>query len=182
MKNMWQIGGETWTRTGGGKSYIEEAQAMMEAAATAIRNKRKKGKTRKDEGGDESDSKIRPATGRKSAVPQCFQPARFSFLNWLEFCLVEKRIAPMAGRRSGHFEVVSGHFEVVRRQAATAARARPCSPSETPFTSILGLIWSHPASPAVLHLPTLTPVSDRVCLCRLRSVWLHRPRPPPTCS
>ncbi|EOD19147.1 hypothetical protein EMIHUDRAFT_243208 [Emiliania huxleyi CCMP1516] len=34
-----------------------------------------------------SDSKIRPATGRKSAVPQCFQPARFSFLNWLEFCL-----------------------------------------------------------------------------------------------
>ena len=40
-----------------------------------------------------SDSKIRPATGRKSAVPQCFQPARFSFLNWLEFCLVEKRIA-----------------------------------------------------------------------------------------
>ena len=71
----------------------------------------------------QSDSKIRPATGRKSAVPQCFQPARFSFLNWLEFCLVEKRIAPIAGRRSGHFEVVSGHFEVVRRQAATAARA-----------------------------------------------------------
>ena len=34
-----------------------------------------------------SDSKIRSATGRKSAVPQCFQPARFSFLNWLEFCL-----------------------------------------------------------------------------------------------
>ena len=70
-----------------------------------------------------SDSKIRSTTGRKSAVPQCFQPARFSFLNWLEFCLVEKRIAQRAGRRSGHFEVVSGHFEVVRRQAATAARA-----------------------------------------------------------
>ena len=70
-----------------------------------------------------SDSKIRSGTGRTSAVPQCFQPARFSFLNWLEFCLVEKRIAPIAGRRSGHFEVVSGHFEVVRRQAATAARA-----------------------------------------------------------
>ena len=70
-----------------------------------------------------SDSKIRSTTGRTSAVPQCFQPARFSFLNWLEFCLVEKRIAQRAGRRSGHFEVVSGHFEVVRRQAATAARA-----------------------------------------------------------
>ncbi len=33
-----------------------------------------------------SDSKIRSTTGRTSAVPQCFQPARLSFLNWLEFC------------------------------------------------------------------------------------------------
>ena len=42
---------------------------------------------------------IRVATGRKSAVPQCFQPARFSFLNWLEFCLVEKRRGAAGGSR-----------------------------------------------------------------------------------
>ena len=53
---------------------------------------------------------------RKSAVPQCFQPARFSFLNWLEFCLVEKRIAPIAGRRSGHFEAPSGQLEARGRR------------------------------------------------------------------
>eukprot|EP00315_Gephyrocapsa_oceanica_P023016 CAMPEP_0185393062 /NCGR_PEP_ID=MMETSP1364-20130426/77739_1 /TAXON_ID=38817 /ORGANISM="Gephyrocapsa oceanica, Strain RCC1303" /LENGTH=91 /DNA_ID=CAMNT_0027995127 /DNA_START=101 /DNA_END=374 /DNA_ORIENTATION=- len=36
--DMWQIGGETWTwtRTGGGKSYIKEAQAMMEDAAEVV--------------------------------------------------------------------------------------------------------------------------------------------------
>ena len=45
-----------------------------------------------------SDSKIRSTTGRTSAVPQCFQPARLSFLNWLEFCLVERRIARPGGR------------------------------------------------------------------------------------
>ena len=44
-----------------------------------------------------SDSKIRDGTGRTSAVPQCFQPARLSFLNWLEFCLVEKRIQSVSG-------------------------------------------------------------------------------------
>ena len=43
------------------------------------------------------NSKIRSGTGRTSAVPQCFQPARLSFLNWLEFCLVERRIAPPRG-------------------------------------------------------------------------------------
>ena len=75
MKNMWQIGGETWTRTGGGKSYIEEAQAMMEAAATAIRNKRKKGKTRRDEDGDEE----RPAA-KTHRASLCEQIGRWSRL------------------------------------------------------------------------------------------------------
>ena len=59
-----------------------------------------------------SDSKIRSTTGRTSAVPQCFQPARLSFLNWLEFCKVEKRIAPIAR----HFEAPSGQLEARGRR------------------------------------------------------------------
>ena len=63
-----------------------------------------------------SDSKIRSTTGRKSAVPQCFQPARFSFLNWLEFCFVEKRIAPPAGRRAGISKHRAGSSKQWRRR------------------------------------------------------------------
>ena len=73
----------------------------------------------------ESDSKIRVATGRTSAVPQCFQPARLSFLNWLEFCLVEKRIAPIAGRRAG----ISKHRAGSSKHAGAGCHRCPGAPS-----------------------------------------------------
>jgi len=69
-----------------------------------------------------SDSKIRSGTGRTSAVPQCFQPARLSFLNWLEFCLVERRIASRAAPASPA-RSQAAPLEAVAAQAATAARA-----------------------------------------------------------
>ena len=72
-----------------------------------------------------SDSKIRSPTGRTSAVPQCFQPARLSFLNWLEFCLVEKRIAPIAGRRAG----ISKHRAGSSKHAGAGCHRCPGAPS-----------------------------------------------------
>ena len=66
-----------------------------------------------------SDSKIRSATGRKSAVPQCFQPARFSFLNWLEFCLAEKRTGSYARSQAASLEA-----RQLRSKPGSPARSR----------------------------------------------------------
>ena len=58
------------------------------------------------------------------------------------------------------------------------AREHPWIPLTRPFSAIVALNWSSPASRAVSLLLTLTPVSARACVCRLRPLCQHQPRPP----
>ena len=71
-----------------------------------------------------SDSKIRSGTGRTSAVPQCFQPARLiEFPQLAPFLLSRKKNSADRGPPERAFRSTERAARSTRAQAATAARA-----------------------------------------------------------
>ena len=71
-----------------------------------------------------NERKVRPATGRKSAVPQCFQPARFSFLNGSNFAC-RKKNSGGSGPPERAFRSTERAARSTRAQAAAAPTAPP---------------------------------------------------------